>query len=185
MSPTPSPAIFITAETSSWSKMRPLSRLCVPVSPAGFRADAAVVEVSPNRQVVRRRSFLPQLFFTDLSALSRSATVDGVTHRLTPAEIAAARDIGLVDGMPFILGPDGIYDHQLNRFLRAGPTMGVRSMNSLRAYARDIVVWMRFLAERRRANHYGRPIATTSQRSMRQGACSSRLIESRRRPGIG
>jgi len=93
--------------------------------------------------------FMPQLFFTDLSALFRSATVDGVTHQLSAAQIAAAGNIGLVDGMPFILGPDGTYDHQLNRFLRACPTMGVRSMNSLRAYARDIVVWMRFLKERR------------------------------------
>ena len=51
--------------------------------------------------------------------------------------------------MPFILGDDGSYDHNLNRFFRACPTMGVRSLNSLRAYARDIVVWLRFLAERR------------------------------------
>src|SRR4029077_7693354 len=28
-------------------------------------------------------------------------------------------------------------------------TMGVRSSNSLRAYARDLLVWMRFLCERR------------------------------------
>lgn len=51
--------------------------------------------------------------------------------------------------MPFILGSDGAYDHHLNRFLRSCPTMGVRSLNSLRAYAQDIVVWMRFLEERR------------------------------------
>ncbi|MGC5209495.1 site-specific integrase, partial [Escherichia coli] len=37
----------------------------------------------------------------------------------------------------------------LNRFFRACPTMGVRSLNSLRSYARDILVWLRFLAERR------------------------------------
>ena len=92
---------------------------------------------------------LPQLYFTDLSALRRSVTADGVTHELTAAEIAAAESIGLVEGMPFILGRDGIYDHHLNRFLRSCPTMGVRSLNSLRAYARDIVVWMRFLEERR------------------------------------
>src|SRR5271166_6816420 len=51
--------------------------------------------------------------------------------------------------MPFILGRDDSYDHDLNRFFRACPTMGVRSMNSLKAYGRDILVWMRFLADRR------------------------------------
>ena len=51
--------------------------------------------------------------------------------------------------MPFILDVNGNYDHDLNRFFRACPTMGVRSMNSLRAYARDIIVWLRFLEERR------------------------------------
>ena len=54
-----------------------------------------------------------------------------------------------MDGMPFILGRGGTYDHDLNRFFRACPTMGVGSFNSLRAYARDILVWIRFLAERR------------------------------------
>jgi len=90
---------------------------------------------------------MPQLFFTDLSAVHRSVTVDGTTYELSSDEIAAAGSIGLIDGMPFILGSDGAYDHHLNRFLRACPTMGVRSMNSLRAYARDILVWMRFLEE--------------------------------------
>lgn len=92
---------------------------------------------------------LPQLYFTDLSALRRSMTADGVTHELSADEIAAAESIGLIEGMPFILGRDGTYDHHLNRFLRSCPTMGVRSLNSLRAYAHDIVVWMRFLEERR------------------------------------
>ena len=92
---------------------------------------------------------MPQLFFTDLSALSRSAMIDGVTDALSADEIAAASNIGLVEGMPFILGDDGTYDHHLNRFFRTCPTMGLRSLNSLRAYARDIVVWMRFLKERR------------------------------------
>jgi site-specific recombinase XerD len=81
--------------------------------------------------------------------MHRSVTVHDTTYELSSDEIAAADNIGLVDGMPFILGSDGGYDHNLNRFLRCCPTMGVRSMNSLRAYARDIVVWMRFLEERR------------------------------------
>lgn len=75
--------------------------------------------------------------------------IDGVVHALSTAEIEAAESSGLVDGIPFILGADGRYDHHLNRFFRACPTIGVRSMNSLRAYARDILVWLRFLAERR------------------------------------
>ncbi len=92
---------------------------------------------------------MPQLYFTDLSALRRSVTVNGVTHELSADERAAAESIGLIEAMPFVLGRDGAYDHHLNRFLRSCPTMGVRSLNSIRAYARDIVVWMRFLEERR------------------------------------
>jgi|SRR5579859_5837945 len=80
---------------------------------------------------------LPQLYFTDLFALRRSVTADGVTHELSADEITAAESIGLVEGMPFILGRDGTYDHHLNRFLRSCPTMGVRSLNSLRAYLND------------------------------------------------
>ena len=92
---------------------------------------------------------MPQLHFTDLGALRRPVFVGGVTHELSEEVIAATESIGLIDGVPFILGRDGSYDHDLNRFFRACPTMGVRSLNSLRAYARDIVVWLRFLAERR------------------------------------
>lgn len=92
---------------------------------------------------------MPKLFFTDLSALPKSVTAGGVTHALSQDEIDAAAHVGLVDGMPFILGPDGSYDHDLNRFFRACPTMGVRSVNSLRSYGRDILVWLRFLSERR------------------------------------
>jgi site-specific recombinase XerD len=103
----------------------------------------------PGENVAAAEGAIPQLFFTDLSALRRSVTIDGVTHELSAAAIAAAESSGLADGIPFILGSDGSYDHGLNRFFRCCPTMGVRSMNSLRAYARDIVVWMRFLEERR------------------------------------
>lgn len=92
---------------------------------------------------------MPQLCFTDLSSLSRTAKRDGLTLALSADELAGATTLGLVEGMPFILGDDGSYDHHLNRFFRACPTLGVRSMNSLRAYARDILVWMRFLQERR------------------------------------
>jgi len=103
----------------------------------------------PQHIIVARRSPIAQLFFTDPASLHRTATIDGVVHGLTAEEIAAAETLGLVEGMPFVLRDDGGYDHQLNRFLRSCPTMGVRSINSVRAYARDIVVWMRFLAEHR------------------------------------
>lgn len=92
---------------------------------------------------------MPKLYFTDLSSLSKTANLNGLTLALSPEERVAAPSLGLVEGMPFILGDDGDYDHQINRFFRACPTLGVRSMNSLRAYARDILVWMRFLRERR------------------------------------
>lgn len=92
---------------------------------------------------------MPQLFTTDLGVLSRPVFIDGVVHQLPPSAIAVARQTGLSDGIPFILGDDGAYEHELNRFFRACPTMGVRSRNSLRAYARDVLTWLRFLAERR------------------------------------
>jgi site-specific recombinase XerD len=92
---------------------------------------------------------IAQLFFTDIFALRGSTMVDGTPFALSAAVITAAESAGLVDDMPFILGDDGVYQHDLNRFFRACPTMGVRSLNSLRAYARDILVWMRFLEERR------------------------------------
>ncbi|HWL19140.1 MAG TPA: site-specific integrase [Bradyrhizobium sp.] len=93
--------------------------------------------------------FIPQLYFTELCALRPSDAVDGLTPHLSAAAIAAAERCGLSDGIPFILNADGGYDLHLNHFFRSCPTMGVRSPNSLRAYGRDLVVWMRFLSERR------------------------------------
>ncbi|WP_458732691.1 tyrosine-type recombinase/integrase [Sphingobium xenophagum] len=103
----------------------------------------------PRQNIVARRLPIPQLFFTDPSSLHHTAIIDGVVHGLSPEEVAAAETCGLVEGMPFILRDDGTYDHHLNNFFRSCPTMGVRSLNSLRAYARDIIVWMRFLTEQR------------------------------------
>ena len=90
-----------------------------------------------------------QLYFTDLRALRLPAIVDGVADELPAEVLSASGELGLVQGMPFILGEDGRYLHDVNRFFRACPTIGVRSLNSLRSYGRDIVVWLRFLAERR------------------------------------
>jgi site-specific recombinase XerD len=89
-----------------------------------------------------------QIFLTDTRALARPLVIDGVACTL-PNDIESATRAGLVDGTPFVLGDDGVYDANLNRFFRACATMGVRSPNSLMAYARDLVTWMRFLAEHR------------------------------------
>src|SRR5215470_10527570 len=93
---------------------------------------------------------MPQLYFTELTAFRGSGMVpQGGLPAFSAAAIAAAEKAGLSEGLPFILDDDGRYDLELNRFFRACPTMGVRSPNSLRAYSRDLVVWMRFLRERR------------------------------------
>ena len=88
---------------------------------------------------------MTQLYFTDGSALRAPVSVEGVAVDLS----GVAGRIGLMDGMPFFLDRDGSYLHDVNRFFRACPTMGVCSRHSLRAYAHDIFVWMRFLEERR------------------------------------
>ena len=90
-----------------------------------------------------------QLYFTDGSALCSRVSVEGVPVDLSVSLTEAAGRIGLMDGMPFFLDRDGSYLHEVNRFFRACPTMGVRSRHSLRAYAHDIFVWIRFLEERR------------------------------------
>ncbi len=89
------------------------------------------------------------LYFTDGSALRAPVSVEGVPADLSVSMTKAAGRIGLMDGMPFFLDRDGSYLHEVNRFFRACPAMGVRSRHSLRAYAHDIFVWMRFLEERR------------------------------------
>lgn len=92
---------------------------------------------------------MTQLYFTDGSALRAPGSVAGVPADLSVSLTEAADRVGLMDGMPFFLGRDGSYMHELNRFFRACPTMGVRSRHSLRAYAHDVLIWMRFLEERR------------------------------------
>ena len=88
---------------------------------------------------------MTQLYFTDGLALRVPVSVEGVPAVLSASVTEAADRIGLMDGMPFFLDRDGSYMHELNRFFRACPTMGVRSRHSLRAYAHDILIWMRFL----------------------------------------
>ena len=62
---------------------------------------------------------------------------------------ASIEALGVPERMPFILGDDGSYDLRLNQFLRELPTMGVRAEKSWLAYARDLLTWIRFLAEQR------------------------------------
>lgn len=91
---------------------------------------------------------MPQLHFTDRSA--GISLIPEVSEFLrSDADRTAGGCVDLVDGTPFILGDDGGYDLDLNRFFRECPSIGVRSPNSVRAYARDILIWMRFLHERR------------------------------------
>lgn len=92
---------------------------------------------------------MPQLFITDMGALGRPLPTGDVLPPLPAGMIAAVECAGVTDGMPFILSDDGGYDVELNRFFRACPTMGVRALNSVEAYARDILTWLRFLADRR------------------------------------
>lgn len=92
---------------------------------------------------------MAQLYFTDGLALRAPVSVEGVPADLSMSLANAADKIGVMDGMPFFLDRDGSYLHELNRFFRACPTMGVRSRHSLRAYAHDILIWIRFLEERR------------------------------------
>lgn len=92
---------------------------------------------------------MPLLFSTELSELHIPVVVGGVPVGLSSDIIDAAQRVGLVDGMPFFLDRDGKYSGDLNRFFRTCPTMGIRSRDSLRAYAHDILIWLRFLEERR------------------------------------
>ena len=49
----------------------------------------------------------------------------------------------------FVLGADGSYDVELNRFFRDLDAWGVRAASSVTAYARDIAVFCRFLEQAR------------------------------------
>jgi site-specific recombinase XerD len=92
---------------------------------------------------------MPQLHSTDVSVVGLPVLPGGIAGEFSPADIDPRDRPELVDGTPFILGDDGSYDLRLNRFFRECPTIGVRSANSVRAYARDLLTWIRFLAERR------------------------------------
>src|SRR3546814_19299365 len=52
---------------------------------------------------------------------------------------------GLDAHVPLILRGDALYDPDLDRFFLDLPLAGIRSRHSLRPYAYDVVVWLRFL----------------------------------------
>lgn len=64
-------------------------------------------------------------------------------------EAQVLRRAGVGDGLPFLLGPDGSYDLELNRFVRELDGWGVRSEHTREAYARDLMLFGRFLHEHR------------------------------------
>jgi site-specific recombinase XerD len=92
---------------------------------------------------------MSQLHFTDVSLAGLAALPDGLGGQFSSVAVDPGDRPELVDGTPFILDDDGSYDLQLNRFFRECPTIGVRSSNSVQAYARDLLTWLRFLVERR------------------------------------
>ena len=53
--------------------------------------------------------------------------------------------VGLDAHVPLILRNDAIYDPDVDRFFLDLPLAGIRSRHSLRAFAYDITVWLRFL----------------------------------------
>src|ERR1700722_14200237 len=67
----------------------------------------------------------------------------------TAGGVAVLGRAGAADGLLFLLGADGSYDLQLNRFFRELDSWGVRAANSVLAYARDIMLFCRFLVQSR------------------------------------
>jgi hypothetical protein len=68
---------------------------------------------------------------------------------------AVLQRCGVRGGQPFVLGPDGSYDLNLNRFLRELDGWGVRSVHTVQAYARDLMLFGRFLHEQRGGKSLG------------------------------
>jgi site-specific recombinase XerD len=92
---------------------------------------------------------MPWLFFSNSSMLRRTLSDGSVPDAVLSRALLCVERAAVTDGVPFVLDDRGRYDTTLNRFFRTCPTMGLRSANSLKAYAFDIVTWQRFLIERR------------------------------------
>jgi site-specific recombinase XerD len=88
-----------------------------------------------------------EVFFTECMALA--GPMEGLDAAEGLRRVAGFRGRFVPEGMPFVLNDDGSYEWVLNRFLRSLPTSGARSPRTWRAYALDLVMWARFLAEQR------------------------------------
>jgi site-specific recombinase XerD len=77
--------------------------------------------------------------------LTEGVRADGVSGLGSGAAVEALLRVGAREGQPFVLGPDGSYDVELNRFFRELDGWGVRAANSVSAYARDVMLFCRFL----------------------------------------
>ncbi len=90
-----------------------------------------------------------------MSADLRVHRVDPAAARRAAAQLgrAVAVDLvlqaaGLSVGFPFVMGTNGYFPVELNRWLRALPGMNVRSVESVRKYARELIVFERWLNAR-------------------------------------
>ena len=78
---------------------------------------------------------------------AHAASSPGLDAGATAAAVLARA--GVRERQVFVLGADGSYDVKLNRFFRELDAWGVRAASSVRAYARDIAVFCRFLEQAR------------------------------------
>ena len=77
----------------------------------------------------------------------RAESVAGLDKGMTAAAVLARA--GVRERQAFVLGADGSYDVELNRFFRELDAWGARAASSVSAYARDIAVFCRFLEQAR------------------------------------
>ena len=89
---------------------------------------------------VEARATAATVYATEPALAASASMRDG--HSMAAVVLDRA---GVRDGQPFMLGPDGSYDLELNRFLRELSSWGVRADNSIAAYARDVMLFCRFL----------------------------------------
>jgi len=86
-----------------------------------------------------------ELFITDRRLLDgfQMPGLDAVEPRVVLDRAAVAQ------GMPFILDADGAYDVRLNAWLAELPANDSTSRHTWTAYARDLLIWVRWLFEAR------------------------------------
>jgi hypothetical protein len=89
--------------------------------------------------------------------------VIGDLSELAPDGAAVLARVGSDDGTPFVLGADGSYDLELNRFFRELGSWGARSTHTREAYARELMLFGRFLHQHRG----GRTIWQADQEDLR------------------